>query len=173
MAIAIFRGRLKSLAGVAKQFWKTHLSGAFWMRPRTLGLRWYCWSSCLYRYCGIVRMHTLLLKPSDPVTLHAPVNGKVEAVYVREGDTVRRGQLLLRMSSAGRCGDDFEFAGGDGVGALPCGRGSAWWALDWCVSRGRSRRATVWGTGGGSGDFAGRCEPRWMDGVIDAAAVWS
>jgi len=41
-----------------------------------------------------------VVEASDTVTLHAPLNGKVEAVYVREGDAVRRGQPLLRMSSA-------------------------------------------------------------------------
>ncbi len=53
-----------------------------------------------------------VVEPTDPVMLHAPINGKVEAVYVHEGDTVQRGQLLLTMSSTGRREHDIEFAGG-------------------------------------------------------------
>jgi putative peptide zinc metalloprotease protein len=100
MAIAIFRGRLKSLAGVAKQFWKTHLSGAFWMHPRTLGT---IAAVLVALFAPVLRDRVsayFVVEPGNPVTLHAPVNGKVEAVYVREGDAVRRGQLLLLMSSA-------------------------------------------------------------------------
>ena len=100
MAIAIFRGRLKSLAGVAQQFWKTHLSGAFWMQPRTLGTAFVL---VIVLFAPVLRDREnayFVVEASDPVTLHAPVNGKVEAVYVREGDAVRRGQPLLRLSSA-------------------------------------------------------------------------
>jgi putative peptide zinc metalloprotease protein len=100
MAFAIFRGRLKSLGGVAKQLWKTHLDGAFWMQPRTLGGALIL---LIVLFIPVLRDREnayFIVEPTDPVTLHAPVNGKVEAVYVREGDTVRRGQLLLTMSSA-------------------------------------------------------------------------
>jgi putative peptide zinc metalloprotease protein len=99
MAVAIFRGRLNSLAGVAKQFGKTHLSGAFWMQPRTLGTSLVL---LIVLFAPVLRDREnayFVVEAADPVTLHAPVNGKVEAVYVREGDAVRRGQLLLRMSS--------------------------------------------------------------------------
>jgi pyruvate/2-oxoglutarate dehydrogenase complex dihydrolipoamide acyltransferase (E2) component len=100
MAIAIFRGRLESLAGVAKQFGKAHLSRGFWVQPRTLGT---ALALLIVLFVPVLRDREnayFVVEASDPVTLHAPVTGKVEAVYVREGDAVRRGQLLLRMSSA-------------------------------------------------------------------------
>jgi putative peptide zinc metalloprotease protein len=100
MAVAIFRGRLRSLAGVTKQFGKTHLSGAFWIRPRTLGVALVL---LVVLFVPVLRDREnayFVVEAADPVTLHAPVNGKVEAVYVQEGDTVRSGQQLLRMSSA-------------------------------------------------------------------------
>jgi putative peptide zinc metalloprotease protein len=100
MAIAIFRGRLKSLAGVAKQFGKAHLNGAFWMQRRMLGIALFL---LIVLFAPVLRDREnayFVVEASDTVTLHAPLNGKVEAVYVREGDAVRRGQPLLRMSSA-------------------------------------------------------------------------
>jgi len=100
MAVAIFRGRLKSLAGVVKQFGNTHLSGRFWLKPGTLGGALVL---LILLFVPMLRDRVnayFVIEPTDPVTLHAASNGKVEAVYVREGDTVRRGQILLRMSSA-------------------------------------------------------------------------
>ncbi len=100
LAIAIFRGRLRSLAVVAKQFWKTHLTGTFWMRPRTLGTALVL---LIVLFAPVLRDREnayFVVEAADPVTLHAPIRGKVEAVYVREGDAVRRGQPLLRLSSA-------------------------------------------------------------------------
>jgi len=99
LAIAIFRSRLKSLAAVTKQFWRTHLSGGFWLRPWTLG------SLALLLVVLFVPMLRdresayFLVEAVDPVTLHAEVNGRIDAVFVHEGEEVRRGQPLLRMSS--------------------------------------------------------------------------
>ena len=104
MAFAIFRGRLKSLAGVANQFWKTHLSGALWTQPRTLGT---IFGLLFVLFAPVLRDREnayFVVEASDLMTLHAPVSGRVEAVYVREGDAVRRGQPLLLMSSPGVAG---------------------------------------------------------------------
>ena len=103
-AFAIFRSRLKSLASVVKQFWKTHLGGAFWIRPQTLGALFVL---LIVLFVPVLRDREnayFVVEPANPVTLHAGVNGKVEEVYVREGDAVRRGQLLLRMSSTDAAG---------------------------------------------------------------------
>jgi putative peptide zinc metalloprotease protein len=99
LAIAIFRGRLKSLAAVTKQFWRTHLSGEFWLRPWTLGTGVVV---LVVLFAPVLREREsayFLVEAADPVTLHAAVNGRIDAVYVREGEEVRRGQPLLRMSS--------------------------------------------------------------------------
>ncbi len=100
LAIAIFRSRLKSLGVVAKQFWTTHLRGGFWLQPRTLGTGA---ALLLLLFVPMLRDREsayFLVEAADPVTLHAAVNGRVDAVYVREGEEVRKGQPLLRMSSA-------------------------------------------------------------------------
>lgn len=99
LAIAIFRSRLKSLGAVTKQFWRTHLSGGFWLRPRTLGG---VAVLLVVLFVPVLRDREsayFLVEAADPMTLHATVNGRIEAVYVREGEEVRRGQPLLRMSS--------------------------------------------------------------------------
>jgi putative peptide zinc metalloprotease protein len=99
MAFAIFRGRLKSLRGVVNQFWKTHLTRSFWLQPRTLGTALVL---LIVLFVPVVRDRQnayFVVEPANPVTVHAGVNGSVEAVYVREGDAVQIGQLLLTMSS--------------------------------------------------------------------------
>ena len=99
LAIALFRSRLKSLGGVVKRFWTTHLSGGFWLRPRTLVIGG---AVLVLLFVPMLRDREsayFVVEAADPVTLHATVNGRVDAVYVREGEEVRRGEPLLRMSS--------------------------------------------------------------------------
>jgi putative peptide zinc metalloprotease protein len=100
MAIAIFRGRLKSMAGVTKEFWRTHLGKGFWTRPGTLATTLLL---LLALFVPVLRDREnayFVVEAANPVILHSAVSGRVEAVYVREGDEVRVGQTLLRMSSA-------------------------------------------------------------------------
>ena len=99
MAIAIFRGRLKSLGAVTQEFSRAHLNTAFWIRPRTLGI---LLTLLIVLFVPVLRDREnayFVVEPANPVTLHAAVSGRVESVYVHEGDTVHRGQTLLRMSS--------------------------------------------------------------------------
>jgi putative peptide zinc metalloprotease protein len=99
LAIAIFRSRLTSLWTVVKQFWSTHLSGGFWSRPRTLGIGA---ALLVLLFVPMLRDREsayFVVEAADPVTLHATVNGRVDAVYVREGEEIRTGEPLLRMSS--------------------------------------------------------------------------
>jgi putative peptide zinc metalloprotease protein len=99
MAIAIFRGRLKSMAGVTKEFWRTHLGRGFWTHPGTLAAALLL---LLILFVPVLRDREnayFVVEAASPVTLHAAVSGRVEMVYVREGDEVRAGEVLLRMSS--------------------------------------------------------------------------
>jgi putative peptide zinc metalloprotease protein len=99
LAIAIFRSRLKSLWVVMKQFWSAHLSGGFWLKPRTLVIGTVL---LVVLFVPVLREREsayFVVEAADPMTLHAAVNGRIDAVYVREGEEVRRGQPLLRMSS--------------------------------------------------------------------------
>jgi putative peptide zinc metalloprotease protein len=99
LAMAIFRSRLKSLWTVVKQFWKTHLSGGFWSRPRTLGIVAVLLVLLFLPMLRDRESAYFVVEAAEPVTLHATVNGRVDAVYVREGEEVRAGEPLLRMSS--------------------------------------------------------------------------
>lgn len=100
LAIAIFRGRLKSMARVMKEFSRTHLSGRFWTHPGTLGTAVLL---LLVLFVPVWRDREnayFVVEAASPVVLHATASGKVEAVYVQEGQDVRAGQVLLRMSSS-------------------------------------------------------------------------
>jgi putative peptide zinc metalloprotease protein len=99
LAMAIFRSRLKSLWTVVNQFWNTHLSGGFWSRPRTLGTVAVLLVLLFVPMLRDRESAYFVVEAADPVTLHATANGRVDAVYVREGEEVRAGEPLLRMSS--------------------------------------------------------------------------
>jgi putative peptide zinc metalloprotease protein len=99
MAIAIFRGRLKSLGGVLREFWRTHLGRGFWTHPWTVASTLLI---LLVLFVPVVRDREnayYVVEAASPVTFHSSVSGRVEAVYVSEGDEVKAGQMLLRMSS--------------------------------------------------------------------------
>ena len=99
LAIALFGSRLKSLGGVVKRFWTTHLSGGFWLRPRTLVIGGVVLVLLFVPMLRDRESAYFVVEAADPVTLHATVDGRVDAVYVREGEEVRRGEPMLRMSS--------------------------------------------------------------------------
>ncbi len=99
LAIAIFRSRLKSLWDVVKRFWTAHLSRGFWLRPRTLVIGGVVLVLLFVPMLRDRESAYFVVEAANPVTLHATVNGRVDAVYVREGEEVRRGEPLLRMSS--------------------------------------------------------------------------
>ncbi len=99
LAIAIFRSRLKSLWDVVKRFWTAHLSGGFWLRPRTFVIGGVALVLLFVPMLRDRESAYFVVEAADPVTLHATVNGRVDAVYAREGEEVRRGEPLLRMSS--------------------------------------------------------------------------
>jgi putative peptide zinc metalloprotease protein len=100
LAFAIFRGRLKSLATVMKQIRQIHLSGGFWTRPKTIGI-----AVAIAFGLGLPVLRDrenayYVVEPTDPILLHSTFNGRVDEVYVHEGEEVRKGQALLRMSSS-------------------------------------------------------------------------
>jgi len=99
MAIAIFRGRLRSMAGVTREFWRTHFGRGFWSHPGTLATTVLL---LLVLFVPVLRNREnayFVVEPANPVTVHSAVSGRVESVYVSEGEEVRAGQTLLRMSS--------------------------------------------------------------------------
>jgi putative peptide zinc metalloprotease protein len=100
LAFVIFRSRLQGLQNFAMSFYRTRMAdGAFHLTP-------------LRAVVGIVLLALLfvpimrdrlnayfVIEPRDTHQVHAGVPGKILAVYVKEGDAVRKGQLMARLQS--------------------------------------------------------------------------
>jgi putative peptide zinc metalloprotease protein len=100
LAFVIFRSRLVGLKDFAKSFYRTRMAeGAFQLTP-------------LRAVVGIVLLALLfvpmmrdrltayfIIEPRDTHQVHTGVPGKVLAVYVKEGDAVRKGQLMATLQS--------------------------------------------------------------------------
>jgi len=99
LAFAVYRSRLRSLRRVIAQFWQQNFSAGFHGRPS-------------YILAAILAVALLFLplwrdredaffviEPTLEHSVCASVPGRVNAVLVEEGQKVRAGQPLLRMSS--------------------------------------------------------------------------
>jgi len=99
LAFGLFRSRLRSLRGVLSSMWEKNFRDKFWLRPR-----W--WAA------GVLVVALLFLplwrdredayfvvEAAHSAALHATVAGRVEEVLVAEGQQVRAGQPMLRMTS--------------------------------------------------------------------------
>ncbi len=95
----IFRSRLRSLGRVIRSFWQEHLAGSKLLRPIPL--------ACAAAVAAILFVPIwpdredawYAIEATNSQELHASMAGRVDEVMVRQGDTVRAGQPLLRMSS--------------------------------------------------------------------------
>jgi putative peptide zinc metalloprotease protein len=98
-AFFIFRSRLRSLRRVAKEFWQHNFaSERGWGPVHTvaivaIGVALFVplWRDRVSAY--------YVIEPVHSHTVHASIAGRVDEVLVQEGETVRAGQPLLRMSS--------------------------------------------------------------------------
>jgi putative peptide zinc metalloprotease protein len=100
VALWIFRGRLRSLQTFTMNFFRIHAAeGVF--RPTPLKL------AGVVLLLGVLFVPILrdrenawfVIEPGDSHQVYAGVTGRVEAVYAREGDAVRTGQVLARLES--------------------------------------------------------------------------
>jgi len=99
IAFYMFRSRLKALGGLLGSSWKHIRSTALWRKPLFL--------PALIAFCVLLfvplwrdREHAyFVIEPAESQTLSAALPGKVESVFVREGEHVHAGQPVLRMSS--------------------------------------------------------------------------
>jgi putative peptide zinc metalloprotease protein len=98
LAFFMFKSRLKALGGVMGQVWNRNVSG-FRMRPLSLaGLA----ALLILLFTPVLREREdayFLVEPAETAAVHAPIDGRVESVFVGEGQSVRAGQPLLRISS--------------------------------------------------------------------------
>jgi hypothetical protein len=112
LAFVIFRSRLRSLQSFALGFYRTK-AGALRLTPlrATLAI-----AALVILFVPIVRDREnayFVVEPRESHQVHAGVPGKVLAVYVKEGDAVRSGQLqaappptpVSRHRSARRLGE--------------------------------------------------------------------
>jgi putative peptide zinc metalloprotease protein len=98
LAFALFRSRLRSLRGAAGRAWENLKPGLHWRSP--------------YLPAGLVLIALMfvplwrdredayfVIEPAESHAICAAVPGRVAAVLVEEGQRVRAGQPLLRMTS--------------------------------------------------------------------------
>jgi len=100
LAFAMFRSRLSSLRSVIGQMWTRNFGNGSRMRPRTIAA--FAALLCLL-FIPLWRDREgafFVVESQQPATLHAAATGRVTAVLVHEGESVRAGQPLLRMTSA-------------------------------------------------------------------------
>lgn len=99
LAFAMFRARLRSLRKVILEVWEVKFSkGRLW-RPRNLVA---AALAVAFLFVPLRRDREdawFVVEPGNENTVHAALPGKVDAVLVRQGDRVRAGEPLLRMSS--------------------------------------------------------------------------
>jgi putative peptide zinc metalloprotease protein len=100
LAFTVFRSRLNSLGDVASRFWKKNEGLKFLLRPVSLtGMA----VLVVLFFAPILRDQEnalFVVEASHSDTLRAATLGRVEAVFVREGEHVRAGQPLLQLRSA-------------------------------------------------------------------------
>jgi putative peptide zinc metalloprotease protein len=100
LAFTVFRSRLNSLGDVGSRLWKKNKGNNFFLRPvPLLGM----FTMLVLFFAPILRDQEnalFVVEPSHSDTLHAATPGRVEAVFVHEGELVRAGQPLLQLRSA-------------------------------------------------------------------------
>ena len=98
LAFTLFRSRLRSLRGVAGRVWKNLKPGFRWRSPYLLaGL-----GLLALLFVPLWRDREdayFVIEPSETHTICAAVPGRIAEVLVQEGQRVRAGQALLRMTS--------------------------------------------------------------------------
>jgi putative peptide zinc metalloprotease protein len=98
-AFVMFRSRINSLRGVMREFRARHFEGQFRWKPLTVTI---ALMSLVLLFAPIFAEREkayFVVEAENAETLHATVSGTVDAVYVREGQRVRAGEPLLKMTS--------------------------------------------------------------------------
>jgi putative peptide zinc metalloprotease protein len=99
LAFALFRSRLRALRGLGARMWEHNFRAGIRWRPAYIFV---AVAMFVFLFVPLWRDREtalFVIEPTHSVTLHAAVNGRVNAVLVREGESVSAGQPLLRMSS--------------------------------------------------------------------------
>ena len=97
--LMMFKSRLRSLRNTVVQLWEQKLGGKQLFRPIPL-LAAACAVALIFVPLWRDRENAyFVVEPLESETVHAAVPGRVTEVLVREGEAVRAGQPMLRMTS--------------------------------------------------------------------------
>jgi putative peptide zinc metalloprotease protein len=99
IAVFMFRSRLKALGGLLNSSWTHIRTETVWRRPVFISAAILL---CVLLFAPFWRDREdayFVIEPAKSHTICAAVPGVVEAVFVREGESVKAGQPLLRMTS--------------------------------------------------------------------------
>ncbi|HWA95364.1 MAG TPA: HlyD family efflux transporter periplasmic adaptor subunit [Terracidiphilus sp.] len=99
LAFGIFRSRLKSLNQVLTDMWRRNLHVHI-----AIGRRGYLVTAFVLLFLLLPLWRDredafYVVEPENPLTIHAAISGKVNAVYVKGGQYVHAGEILLAMTS--------------------------------------------------------------------------
>jgi putative peptide zinc metalloprotease protein len=100
IAFVMFRSRIRSLGDFARSFYRTNVRGrGLRLTPlrAVLGI-----ALLIILFVPIARDREnayFVIEPKESHQVHAGVPGKVLAVYVKEGDAVRSGQVMAKLQS--------------------------------------------------------------------------
>ena len=99
LAFVVFRSRLRSLRNVLVRLWQENFGAGHAWRPKRVGI---AVAVALLLFLPLRRDRQdafYTIEPSRSETVHAALPGRVDAVLVQEGEKVRAGQPLVRMTS--------------------------------------------------------------------------
>lgn len=99
LAFFIFRSRLRSLRRLAAQLWTRSFNAGLYRRPAYIAT-----AAALIAVLFVPLWRDredawFVVEPLHSATLYAAAPGRVDAIFVEEGEQLRAGQPLLRMSS--------------------------------------------------------------------------
>ena len=100
LAFAIFRSRLRGLKNFVLDFYRTKAGdGAFRLTPLRAVLAIALLVLLFVPFLRDRENAWFVIEPSETHPVYAGIPGKVSAVYVKEGEAVRSGQVMARLQS--------------------------------------------------------------------------
>jgi putative peptide zinc metalloprotease protein len=100
LAFFMFRSRLRSLRDTAVRTWEAALGDGFRWRPLPLVVAALLVLLLFVPFWRDREDAWFVIQPGRSAAVHAAIDGKVEKVFVQEGQPVHAGQPLLAMTSA-------------------------------------------------------------------------
>jgi hypothetical protein len=99
LAFMVFRSRIRALGGVTVRFWKQHFVSIRQMRPLHFAVAAALALVLFVPFWRDRESAYFVIEPTRSETVHAAVTGRVDEVFVHQGEEVKGGQPLIRMSS--------------------------------------------------------------------------